>query len=212
MVSKAFRPPTVTSSRRGSASYAIEVVEAALEKGELRLRRGRSRTTMPMQALGDVLGVPEEDRPKFFDWVDTFASPFDPRVTPSLRGGRPGAMELWEYALELVEREASEPGRRRDDDDRREASDARRRDPGQRRAARQRRRREHADRARPRHARADAQPRADGVAARARRRHPAHGRAGDRADRQPVHPPRAGWPRATSSCTARRSRRASASR
>jgi cytochrome P450 len=54
--------------------------------------------------------VPEEDRPKFFAWVDTFASPFDPRVTPSFEKVAQALMELWEYGLELVERKKVEPG------------------------------------------------------------------------------------------------------
>ena len=56
------------------------------------------------------MGIPEADRPQFFAWVDTFASPFDTRVTPSFEVVAKSLMELWEYGLELSQGEAGEPG------------------------------------------------------------------------------------------------------
>jgi len=63
-----------------------------------------------MEALGDVLGVPRGDRAKFFEWVDTFAAPFDTRITPSFEYVMKAIFDLLNYSVELGELKRSEPG------------------------------------------------------------------------------------------------------
>jgi cholest-4-en-3-one 26-monooxygenase len=65
---------------------------------------------MPMEALGDVLGVPPEDRAKFFHWVDQFAAPFDTRITPDFDHVMAAIGDLMVYATELAEKRKLEPG------------------------------------------------------------------------------------------------------
>jgi len=65
---------------------------------------------MPMEALGDVLGIPPEDRPKFFHWVDQFASPYDTRVTASFEDLLGAIMAILEYAPQLAEIRRQDPG------------------------------------------------------------------------------------------------------
>jgi len=108
-VSKAFRPNWVAKLEEKFRAYAVSVVEAAIAKEEFDFITEIAHE-MPMQALGDVLGVPESDRAKFFSWVDTFASPFDTRVTPSFENVAKAIMELYEYALEIHELKRREPG------------------------------------------------------------------------------------------------------
>ncbi|MFE3001611.1 cytochrome P450, partial [Nocardia sp. NPDC059246] len=89
--------------------YAVEIVDRALEKGTFNFVHDIGHA-MPMEALGDVLGVPEADRPKFFAWVDTFAAPFDTRVTPSFDHVLAAIGELMVYSTELAELRRNEPG------------------------------------------------------------------------------------------------------
>jgi cholest-4-en-3-one 26-monooxygenase len=63
-----------------------------------------------MEALGDVLGVPREQRPQFFEWVDTFAAPFDTRITPSFEAVANAIFSLLNYSVELGELKRREPG------------------------------------------------------------------------------------------------------
>lgn len=109
LVGKSFRPNLVSRLEEKFRRYAVEVVDAAVAKGEFDFITEIAHT-MPMQALGDVLGVPEADRPKFFNWVDTFASPFDTRVTPSFEKVGEAIMGLYEYAIELEDLRRREPG------------------------------------------------------------------------------------------------------
>ena len=109
-INKSFRPNVVRKLEEKFREYAEEIVTVALAKGEPFNFVDEIAHEMPMRALGDVLGVPEEDRPKFFRWVDTFASPFDTRVTESFEKVGEAIGALWEYSIELGELRRKEPG------------------------------------------------------------------------------------------------------
>ncbi len=87
VMSKAFTPGMVKKLEEKFRDYAVTIVDSALEKGTFNFVTDIGHA-MPMEALGDVLGVPAGDRPQFFEWVDQFAAPFDTRITPSFRTRR----------------------------------------------------------------------------------------------------------------------------
>ena len=109
-INRSFRPNVVRKLEEKFRAYAVQIVDDALAKGEPFNFVDEIAHVMPMRALGDVLGVPEEDRPKFFNWVDTFAAPFDTRVTESFEKVGEAIGALWEYSLELAELRRAEPG------------------------------------------------------------------------------------------------------
>src|SRR5439155_8581045 len=82
VVSKSFNPGSVRKMRDKFARYAKEVVDQALDKRVFNAVDDLGYR-MPMEALGDILGLPQEDREMVFGWVDKFAAPVDPRITPS---------------------------------------------------------------------------------------------------------------------------------
>jgi cholest-4-en-3-one 26-monooxygenase len=108
-VSHAFRPANTQRLEEKFRRYSVEAVEKAVAKRDFDFVQDLAHT-LPVQALGDVMGIPEADRPQFFAWVDTFASPFDERVTPSFEVVAKSLMELWEYGLELVKEKERNPG------------------------------------------------------------------------------------------------------
>jgi cholest-4-en-3-one 26-monooxygenase len=108
-MSKAFTPRMVKHLEDKFREYAVDIVDAALEKGTFNFVTDIGHT-MPMEALGDVLGVPRGDRAKFFEWVDTFAAPFDTRITPSFEYVMNAIMNLLNYAVELGELKRQDPG------------------------------------------------------------------------------------------------------
>jgi cholest-4-en-3-one 26-monooxygenase len=110
IVSRAFTPKNVKNLEESFRRLAVEVVEAALAKKEPINFVQEIAHVMPMEALGQVLGVPKEDRPKFFGWVDTFASPFDPRVSVSFEKVGEAIQALYQYGIELAELRRKEPG------------------------------------------------------------------------------------------------------
>ena len=102
VMSKAFTPSMVKKLEEKFRDYAVNIVDAALEKGTFNFVTDIGHA-MPMEALGDVLGVPAGDRPQFFEWVDQFAAPFDTRITPSFEHVFAAIMGLFNYSLELGE-------------------------------------------------------------------------------------------------------------
>jgi cholest-4-en-3-one 26-monooxygenase len=109
VMSKAFTPGMVKKLEDKFREYAVNIVDAALEKGTFNFVTDIGHA-MPMEALGDVLGVPNGDREKFFAWVDTFAAPFDTRITPSFEYVMQAIFDLLGYAVELGELKRREPG------------------------------------------------------------------------------------------------------
>jgi cholest-4-en-3-one 26-monooxygenase len=109
VMSKAFTPGMVKKLEDKFREYAVNIVDAALEKGTFNFVTDIGHA-MPMEALGDVLGVPNGDREKFFAWVDTFAAPFDTRITPSFEYVMQAIFDLLGYAVELGELKRQEPG------------------------------------------------------------------------------------------------------
>src|SRR6201987_1698947 len=109
VMSKAFTPGMVKKLEDQFREYAVNIVDAALEKGTFNFVTDIGHA-MPMEALGDVLGVPNGDREKFFAWVDTFAAPFDTRITPAFECVLQAIFDLLGYAVELGELKRREPG------------------------------------------------------------------------------------------------------
>jgi len=110
VISRGFTPPRVAALADRFRGYAKTVVDNALaQEGPFNFIEVVAHA-MPQEALGDVLGVPVEDRPKFFHWVDQFASPYDTRVTKSFEDLLGAIMAMLEYAPELAERRRQEPG------------------------------------------------------------------------------------------------------
>jgi cholest-4-en-3-one 26-monooxygenase len=110
VVSRAFTPAVLKKLEARFRDYARMTVDSALAQDGAFNFVDQVAHVMPMQALGDVLGVPEADRPKFFAWVDQFASPFDERVTPSIEGALQAILALFDYSVELRDLHRREPG------------------------------------------------------------------------------------------------------
>jgi len=108
VIGKAFRPTAITRYEEKFRGYAAVVVASAIEKGTFDFITEIAHA-LPVQALGDVMGVPEEDRGKFFDWVDKFTSPYDPRVASSFEEVAQALLDIWAYGLDLVARKRREP-------------------------------------------------------------------------------------------------------
>ncbi|TPG32407.1 cytochrome P450 [Mycolicibacterium hodleri] len=102
VLSKGFTPRTVRKLEEMFRVYAKDIVGAALEKGTINFVTDVAHA-MPMEALGDVLGVPPADRAKFFGWVDQFAAPFDTRITPSFDHVIAAIGDLMNYSIEIAE-------------------------------------------------------------------------------------------------------------
>lgn len=110
VVKMGFHPGIMSGLADGFRRYAVEIAESAMKASGPFDYVTEIAHRMPMEALGDVLGVPREDRPSFFGWVDVFAAPFDPRVTPSPEHVVEAVAALMAYTSELADVKAKDPG------------------------------------------------------------------------------------------------------
>ncbi|MEJ8279440.1 cytochrome P450 [Pseudonocardia spirodelae] len=108
VISRGFTPKVVTRLEEKFRDYARTIVDTALEKGTFDFVTEVAHA-MPMEALGDVLGVPPADRGQFFAWVDKFAAPFDTRITPSFDMVMEAIGQLMVYATDLAEQKSRCP-------------------------------------------------------------------------------------------------------
>lgn len=109
VLSKGFTPGVVRALEERFRAYAVEIAEEAASKREPFNYVTDVAHRMPMEALGDVLGVPTDDRARFFKWVDVFAAPFDARIAPSFEAAAQATNELMEYTKQLAAQKERDP-------------------------------------------------------------------------------------------------------
>ena len=92
LVSKAFTPKMVESLRARTQLAVDELIDAALEAGQVDLVDAFAYP-LPVRVICDLLGVPHEDHERFKAWSDALARGLDPDflLTPERhRGPQPG--------------------------------------------------------------------------------------------------------------------------
>jgi len=109
IVSRGFTPRAVERLRTELDQRAQRIAAAAagLTRGDFVLDVARE---LPLQAIAGLLGVPQEDREKLFDWSNQMIGDEDPEFAAYDSMGSAAEM-IW-YAMQLAERKAG----RHDDD------------------------------------------------------------------------------------------------
>ncbi|CAM3274301.1 steroid C27-monooxygenase [Mycobacterium intermedium] len=109
IVSRGFTPRAVARLRAELDERArrIAAEAAAADCGDFVLQVARE---LPLQAIAGLLGVPEEDREKLFDWSNRMIGDDDPEFAEYDALGSAGEM-MW-YAMQLAARKAGAEGSR----------------------------------------------------------------------------------------------------
>lgn len=109
LVSKAFTPRVVKNFEHHYRDLAIRLVEAALENERFDLVAEISQG-LPMLAICELLGVPEEDRDKIMHWSNAIIASEDPEYA----GSKDDILEAFQgamgYVRSLGQRRREEPG------------------------------------------------------------------------------------------------------
>ncbi|HET7014113.1 MAG TPA: cytochrome P450 [Streptosporangiaceae bacterium] len=99
IVSRGFTPRAIGNLRDRLTERAAEIVRAAVEKGT-----GDFVTDvaceLPLQAIADLIGIPQDDRRKIFDWSNMMVGYDDPEFEVA---GQVAAAELVGYAMAMAE-------------------------------------------------------------------------------------------------------------
>ena len=110
LVSGGFTPRVVRAFERHYADLAAGVVDRALAGGGPFDGVRDVAAELPLLAICEVLGAPEEDRFRIFGWSNTLLSSEDPDYAPTPEAFEAAVMAMVGYAGELAERRRREPG------------------------------------------------------------------------------------------------------
>jgi cholest-4-en-3-one 26-monooxygenase len=107
IVSRGFTPRAVERLRAelDERAQRIAAEAAAQSSGDFVLQVSRE---LPLQAIVGLLGVPDEDRGKLFDWTNQMVGGDDPEFAEYDSLGSTGEL-IW-YAMQLAQQKSKEPG------------------------------------------------------------------------------------------------------
>ncbi|MFD9073790.1 cytochrome P450 [Streptomyces lasiicapitis] len=105
IVQRGFTPRAIRSLEDALRSRSHKIVEAALENaaddGSFDFVTNVA-VELPLQAIAELIGVPQEDRSKIFDWSNKMAAYDDPEYAITEEVGAEAAMEIVSYAMHLA--------------------------------------------------------------------------------------------------------------
>ncbi len=105
IISRAFTPRAISALHEDLQRRSREIVAAAVDKGEGNFVEDVA-AELPLQAIAGLLGVPQEDRGKLFEWSNQMMSYDDPEV----EGDEAVAfMEILGYSMALADERRKNP-------------------------------------------------------------------------------------------------------
>jgi cholest-4-en-3-one 26-monooxygenase len=113
LVRTGFTPRMVRATEPKVRERVNEILDRAIklaaEQGTIDFVR-EIAAELPLQVIADLIGVPQEDRGKLFDWSNRLIGFDDPEFQTSIEDARMAAMEVWMYANALAESRQGETG------------------------------------------------------------------------------------------------------
>ena len=94
LASTGFTPRMVARLEPRIRAAAKDIVDQVIAKGEADFVTSIA-AELPLRVIADLLGVPQEDRHKIFDWSNRLIGFDDPEFQTSLEDGKAAAVELW---------------------------------------------------------------------------------------------------------------------
>ncbi|MEU6661305.1 cytochrome P450 [Streptomyces sp. NPDC046821] len=105
IVQRGFTPRSIRSLEDALRDRARSIVETALagakSDGSFDFVTNVA-VELPLQAIAELIGVPQEDRTKIFDWSNKMAAYDDPEYAITEEVGAEAAMEIVSYAMNLA--------------------------------------------------------------------------------------------------------------
>ncbi len=109
LVNKGFTPRMVNRLEPRIREMTNRIIDGIAEKGEGDFVRDIA-AELPLQVIAEMIGVPQEDRHKVFDWSNRLIGFDDPEYTTSLEDGKLASAQMYMYANELVQSRSGRPG------------------------------------------------------------------------------------------------------
>ncbi|WP_157534945.1 cytochrome P450 [Nocardia inohanensis] len=111
IISKGFSPRAVEGLRAALTARAQRIVHAAKQAGGGDFVE-QVACELPLQAIAELLGVPQEDRRKLFDWSNQMINYDDPEYgdTVTTTASDNASVEILGYAWNMAEQRRADPG------------------------------------------------------------------------------------------------------
>jgi cholest-4-en-3-one 26-monooxygenase len=106
IVSRGFTPRAVNALKDALSRRAENIVKTALANGAGDFVRDIA-SQLPLQAIAELLGVPQEDRGKLFEWSNKMVSYDDPDFDPA--DGEVASFEMLSYFMAMAEERKADP-------------------------------------------------------------------------------------------------------
>jgi cholest-4-en-3-one 26-monooxygenase len=108
IVRNAFTPKRVESYAPKFGEHARRIVDAVASKGTCEFVE-EVAAELPLIGILELLGVPLDDRKKFFEWTNTMIFADDPDMSVSEEEGQLASLEVIQYALNLAAQHRETP-------------------------------------------------------------------------------------------------------
>jgi cholest-4-en-3-one 26-monooxygenase len=108
LVNKGFTPRMVRDLEESIHRSSDSIIDQVIEQGEADFVTDLS-AELPLQVIAELLGVPQDDRHKMFDWSNRMVGSEDPEYQAHAEMALTSAMELYAYAAELFGKKRIDP-------------------------------------------------------------------------------------------------------
>ncbi|HEY3845346.1 MAG TPA: cytochrome P450 [Acidimicrobiales bacterium] len=108
LVNKGFTPRTVRDLEESIHRAADNIIDQVIEAGSADFVTDLS-AELPLQVIAELLGVPQDDRHKMFDWSNRMVGNADPEYQEEASMAESAAMELYAYAADLFAQKRIDP-------------------------------------------------------------------------------------------------------
>jgi cytochrome P450 len=109
VVSRGFLPAVVRALEEEYRAFTTDLLDRVLPRGTFDFVE-QIATVVPMTALFDLIGAPEDDRAQLLAWSNTFANATDPELAPSIEAIVEAMNATWSYGVHLAEQKRRQPG------------------------------------------------------------------------------------------------------
>ena len=108
LVNKGFTPRMVNQLHDRINAAADDIIDSVIEKGSADFVTDIA-AELPLVVIAELLGVPNEDRHRMFDWSNRMIGSEDPEYQTDESVPQQAAMELYAYASDLFENKRIDP-------------------------------------------------------------------------------------------------------
>jgi cholest-4-en-3-one 26-monooxygenase len=108
LVNKGFTPRMVRDLEQSIHRVTDGIIDDVIETGEADFVTQLS-AELPLQVIAELLGVPQEDRHRMFEWSNSMVGNEDPEYQAQADQALVAAMELYAYAAELFATKRIDP-------------------------------------------------------------------------------------------------------